>query len=293
MPEENTTTETAEVDETVPQQDAMNFGEGWRDSLPDTLKDVPTLADVPDVATLAQRFIDTKAMVGSSVRIPTEEAGKDDINAFLDKVLDKHQLGLMKKPDLENAEGMREVYKNLGMPDEPSGYKPPEGADAETFGAMTNVAHELGLTKKQLEGMASANVNLQKSQMGKLIAERQEGLDQLQGEWGLSFNERSTRAMDVAKATGAPEALVTAIGDDNVDSATLRWLDALSTQMGKEGSEIAGQLNEIKQQTPDELKQKRNEITKRLQSDEKFTPAQQEEMQKRLINLSEQILATG
>ena len=82
----------------------------WRSSLPDDMREAPSLKDVPDVATLAKRFLDTKSMVGNSLRMPTDDAGQEAIEAFNQKILSNPALGLMKKPDTENTEALAEVY---------------------------------------------------------------------------------------------------------------------------------------------------------------------------------------
>ncbi len=70
----------------------------WKDTLPDDLKTNASLLDVPDVATLAKRFIDTKAMVGNSFRVPGEDASTEDWGKFNTNLIEKVP-ALMFKPD--------------------------------------------------------------------------------------------------------------------------------------------------------------------------------------------------
>lgn len=46
-------------------------------TLPENLRSNPSLKDVKDAATLAQRFIDTKSMVGNSIAMPPKDAPED------------------------------------------------------------------------------------------------------------------------------------------------------------------------------------------------------------------------
>jgi len=178
------------------------------------------------------------------------------------------------------------------LPDEAAGYEMPEGADAEMFGAMTTVAHEAGLSRKQMEVLSGAQVKIQQEAINKMVGERNEGLDQLRGEWGLSYDEKTQRAGELIKAMGGHPGLEEAIASGNVDAATLRLFDKFATQMGQEGSEITRQINQISQSTPAELIVRRDEITQRMLN-EKLSPTQLDQMQKKLVSLSERILATG
>ena len=61
----------------------------WRSALPLEMRDSPSIADVPDLSTLVKNYENTKAMVGSSIRLPTEEAGAEDIAAIQQKLLER------------------------------------------------------------------------------------------------------------------------------------------------------------------------------------------------------------
>lgn len=59
----------------------------WREELPDELKAEPALKDIPDVVTLAKAFRDTKAMVGSSIRLPGEDEAS--LKEFETKIVER------------------------------------------------------------------------------------------------------------------------------------------------------------------------------------------------------------
>ena len=261
----------------------------WRDSLPDDLKSAPSLQDVNDVTTLAKRFIDTKSMVGNSIRLPSGEAGQDVIDSVVSKILENESLGLMKKP---NSDNLADVYAQLGRPDDPGGYQAPEGTDAETFGALATKAHELGLSKQQYETLSAAHAEMVNMQMQQMDETRQEGVFQLKGEWGPAFDEKVGRSGNMIKAMGGHEGLEGALSSGSLDAATLRFFDMVATHLGSENSQVAKQLGGATQMTTDELKQRRDELTSRMLKED-LTPSQRQDMQKRLINYSEQILAHG
>ncbi|RKZ84259.1 MAG: hypothetical protein DRQ39_08545 [Gammaproteobacteria bacterium] len=262
----------------------------WRDSLPDTLKSNPSLADVKDIGALAQRFVDTKAMVGNSMRMPTDDAGQEDITAFANKILENANLGLMRKPDSEDADGMAAIYNSMGRPEDVSGYVAGEGVDATAFGAMAATAHELGLSKHQYEAMSLAHAKMQQGVVDHQTGERNQGLEQLQGEWGGAYNEKVGRAGQLIKQLGGHEQLEKAIADGNIDAQTLRLFDTIAQQVGAEGTPLAEQVDQVTQRTPDELRQRRNEITDRLIKED-MSQQQRDDLQAKLIALSEQIAA--
>jgi hypothetical protein len=232
-------------------------------------------------------------MVGNSLRIPTDDAGEDAVQAFRQKILEHQNLGLMQRPDPEDVEALKDVYRALGMPEDTSGYQAPEGVDPEAFGSLATAAHELGLTKTQFENLSAKHAQLAHEQMQRVEQERQAGLSQLQGEWGLAFKEKQDRALTMVQQLGGHPALEQALANTQVDAATLRLLDTIATQMGSEGSQLASQIGQVKQQTPDELRQRRNEITQRLLNEDNLTPNQRQDLQNKLINLSEQLLAVN
>ena len=196
----------------------------WRSALSEEYRNDPA------VNTLFKRFKDTQSLVGSSLRMPTSDAGADVMTEFADKILANADLNLMRKPDRDNIEAMAEVYRSLGRPDDTSGYVAGEGVDATVFGAMAAKAHELGLSKHQYEEMSLAHAQMQQGQMNELSGQRQQGLDQLQGEWGAAYNEKVSRAGQLIKQMGGHEALEAAIEGGNIDAQTLRIFDAISQE---------------------------------------------------------------
>lgn len=264
----------------------------WKNTLPPELRDNPSLADVNDVATLAKRFVDTKSLVGQSIRMPTDDAGRETIEEFTNKILGNANLGLMKRPDPENPDAMAQVFDSLGRPKDPSGYAAPEGVDPEMFGSLAATAHELGLTKAQYEKLAQTQSQAVQQRIQAITQERDQGIQQLKGEWGAAFDQKVDRSAKLVKALGGHPMLEEALSKGEVDSATLRLLDKVASQIGGEGSQIASQIGQVTEATIDELRQRRDEVTRRLMNDP-LTNAQREDLQKKLIAYSEQLVANS
>ena len=230
-------------------------------------------------------------MVGNSLRIPSVEAGQEDISKFVNQILAHQNIPLMQRPDPENDEAMQSIYNSLGRPEEVSGYQAPEGTDPESFGALAPIAHQLGLSRAQYEGIVKANAERNNAIIEQAEAQRQEGLNQLRGEWGLAFEEKHNRAGQVLKALGGHEALEAALANGQVDAPTLRLLDTIAQQLGAEGSQIATQLDQQHAATPEELIQRRDEITARLLKED-LSQQQRDDLQRKVIQLSEQIVSS-
>ena len=249
----------------------------WRSSLPTELRDSPSLQDVPDLQTLVKNYENTKAMVGNSVRIPTDEAGQEAIDAFTNKLLEHQNIPLMRKPDPDNPEAMAALYKSLGRPDEAAGYQLPEGVDAEAFGAMKETAHEVGLTRRQYETLAAKQAGIQQAVIQQMEEKRAASVAEVKGEWGPAFDEKVGRAAQVAEALNAPKELVEAMKNGTVNGATLRFLDTVAAQIGAEGSPLAQQIGRAEAETVSAIEQK---ITERIDRmiNEDLSPAEHQRL---------------
>jgi len=274
--------ESAPAAEPAPEAESAPAAEpaagDWRAALPDELRDNASLADVKDIAGLAKRFVDTKAMVGQALRVPGPDAGAEAMAEFRQSLLDKN-LGLVSIPDADDVEGMAAVYKALGAPDEASAYSRPEkweGMTDERYGTLSSVALEAGVTRKQFETIASKLAEADNTTIGAMEQQFQGDMDQLKGEWGNAYAQKVGRAAVVAKQLEAPEGLQAALADGTAGAETLRWLDKVAAKFGGEGSALVTETGQVSEFTPSEAKEQLSEITKRMLSmdpnDPQFKP---------------------
>jgi len=263
----------------------------WRSTLPPDLQASPSLKDIPDVVTLAKNYEHTKTLVGNSIRLPSAEAGQADIEAVTQKLLENGNLPLMRKPDFENPESLAEIHKALGRPEDVSGYQAPEGADAELFGTLSETALSLGLTKGQYEGLASAMTQQQQAVMEKYEQDRAAGVSQLRGEWGPAYEQKITRATQVAEALGAPGSLVEALRQGSANAEAIRFMDTIATQLGQEGSQVANQINAVTEATAADIQQRIEERTRRMIQDSSITPAERQRLIQANVADQEKLLA--
>jgi len=154
-----------------------NFVENWWERLPsEDLKAAPSLQNFKTMEGLAKSYLSAQRMLGNS---PHAVIVPDDNST-----------------DEERAE----FYEKVGRPETPEGYefKPPEGLEEkglnwneEMAKGFANKAHELGLSKKQAEGLMDwhSALTLESFQSAdeQLAQERQAAESQLKKEWGNAY----------------------------------------------------------------------------------------------------------
>jgi hypothetical protein len=117
----------------------------WLETLNDDLKTNESLAQFEDVNGLAGAYVETKKMVGNSLRVPSPEAGEEDMAKFYQTLIERVP-NLTLKPD---AEDQSAVNKFWGVPDDADGYEVPEDMDATSAQKSREMAAQLGLNQKQ------------------------------------------------------------------------------------------------------------------------------------------------
>lgn len=238
--------------------------ESWRDSLPSEMQSDAGLQDFSDVGALAKSYLETKSMVGNSIRIPGKDAGDEDRASFTEKLVNSAP-NLMVKPDFENPEQSREFYRTVGMPEEATGYTMPsvEGVEfpVERADMLKTMAHEAGISSSQFEKVMTASMQMDVKEAEAIKTAHDEAMTGLKNEWGMAFSDNINKAVVIAQKTGAPEGLLNAIKNNEAGPEVLKWLHDLSGKFGKEGNEIFDQGdNNVTKITPDEARNKINEI---------------------------------
>ena len=248
---EETTTTTTETPPIITPPPAPS----WRDTLPDDLKADKSLADVPDVATLAKRFRDTKAMVGAKSAVPTDKSTPEEHAAF---------------------------RKALGVPDAPTGYqiKRPDvvldgGWDTTAEATFLGAMHKLGATPALVQAAIDFYGKFERTKMETANAQAAQITGQLKTEWGPNFDAKVGRANRAILEFGGKdldEALTTpghplnahgrhplwikawaAVGDALVEHGAMtgEGLDTLSPDEARSrAAEIRAELNKLPETHP-------------------------------------------
>jgi len=162
----------------------------WKAGLSEDLQRDPSIAHIPDVATMAQSYVNAQRMVGADkIAIPGKH-GTD--------------------------EEWGQVYDKLGRPENSDGYalemnNVPEGmaANPELVGWFQTTAHKVGLTNAQAQVLADeyntmAGVAEQSTGDQALEAEAREqaGIRELQKEYGKAFDAKVSVAKAVLQEHG-------------------------------------------------------------------------------------------
>ena len=158
------------------------------------------------------------------------------------------------------------------------------------FDSLSKLAHAAGISDKQFSAVAGAMVAESTEANEAVLAERQQGIDALKGEWGEAYNEKYARAQRLAEATKAPQGLLDAMTNQAVDAATLKWLDSVAGSLGGEGLNLKD-IGEVTSDTKDELEAQRDELTRRLQSAERMPTAERERLIAKNVELNTRLLA--
>lgn len=277
------TEEAAPVETT----DSAPVDADWRASLPDDLRSNPTIADVPDVATLAKRLVDTKAMVGKRKPIPTDDAAPEEIGKFVDELLGYNHLPIMKRPDKEDGESVAELYRTLGVvPEEPSGYEAVEGIEPEVMGAIAAKAHERGIPAEILQATLADIAEIDMGVREKAKTEYTEAMDRLKGEWGNAFDER-TGVVGEFLNQFMPHLTV-----DKLNANDISGFYAVAKQFGGENAFVAKQSSQPPAMTPDELRQRIDEIGADLIT-HNYDSTTTKRMQAQRLEYAKQLTATN
>ena len=227
----------------------------WRDGLSDVLKGSTALADVKDVASLAQQFVDQQSYLGSAIRVPSEDASKEDKQAFYDKV-QSHAPNLMPRPVAGDTEQMNALFAAMGRPDESSGYEKVEVPEGISFAddrleAFQGMAHKHGLSNEQFKGVLGDVLALDAQNMQSMDEAVVTSRQAIEQEWGAVFKDRESQAIAAAEATGAPDAIIQMAKEGKIGGDTLKWMYSLATKIGgSEGSFAKDQGNSNGRMTP-------------------------------------------
>lgn len=160
----------------------------WKESLPDEIKNAPSLQSIKDVQSLAKGYVHSQRLVGSDkVALLGKYATDEEYNDF---------------------------YKKVGRPDAPNDYNYEVGEDVqvpdETVSGMSQIFHEAGLTNKQanvlmnkwIESGMGANPALESVDERQVAQMRQDTIAELQKEWGNGYDDNLAIANSVMMEFG-------------------------------------------------------------------------------------------
>lgn len=189
----------------------------WTASLPEAIRGNEAWKDVPDVGTLATRYLDTRKPFAEM--LPKDIAGEATFKDIRDldglargyhgaqKLLGVPKDQLLRLPTDDKPESWAPIYDKLGRPEKADAYKLtlPDGVTMNTEAAkpIFEKAHELGISQKQLDGLygtllgvATKNGEAAKAKSdGELAA----ASSALKTEWGVAYDQKIAEAMQAVE----------------------------------------------------------------------------------------------
>ena len=161
------------------------------DQIDEQYRDQESQKQFDSVADLAKSFVETKAMVGNSIRIPSKDAGEEARQEYWNKLINNDP-ELMMKPDFENKDQSREFFRTIGLPEEFSKYENPEGMKLpdDVEAEMRELLYSASLTNSQYQKIMAAFSDRQ-AQTTTMQNDMQEtGMSDLKGKWGQALDDR-------------------------------------------------------------------------------------------------------
>ena len=159
------TEETVVNDNLIGSEDAVDTS--WQSRyLSEDLRENDTLGKFEDVGSLGKSYLELQKMVGSRIKVPTDESSEDEVNDF---------------------------YSKVGRPESPDKYtiNLPEGTDYdnELIGQFYEVAYKNGLSNKQaqsaIEFYNHINADMNINQESQMQQSRVDSEASLKKEWGI------------------------------------------------------------------------------------------------------------
>ena len=224
------------------------------DWLPEEYKNDASVKDIPDVPTLIKSYKEAQSFIGSSIRVPSENASDADKQAFREKLRSK-------VPDLVPASDEKAVAKAFGVPEKPEEYTPP--ADVKLgepeLKAFQERAKSLGLSKKQAEAALKAELQA-KQQAEQGVTENKAAIEK---EWGAAAKDRVERVATVAEKFGFDKDWIAGVREGRVPLSALNPFFKMVEAIGGEGNNLGKNSNEkTSVATPDEAERQITELTK-------------------------------
>ena len=215
----------------------------WFDALPEQMRDLPEVGRAKSLDSFIDNMKTTRDYVSNAIRVPTENAGDEDRQAFYDK-LQKHAPNLMPTPDLANPESVSEALRRMGLPENVDGYEAIDGDGVSfvdgQFDTLKKWAHDAGLTRSQFEAFAKAIGADTYNQQSEAEQASKAELDAISKEWGLSAEAKYSEVVNFAKQSDAPAAFVEALANKQINAETVFWLSKMAAGAA-ESAQASGQ----------------------------------------------------
>ena len=150
-----------------------------------------------------------------------------------------------------SPEEWRDVYTKLGAPETADQYEiniPPEvPLSQDRVNSFKNLAHELGLTKTQVQKLAEWDTNLmsevQTQASEATDTQRQQEMQSLKKEWGAAYDQNIKVARAAARQFGASEEILDAMESAVGLHETLKFMHKVGAALSEDSFETSEDRN--------------------------------------------------
>lgn len=215
---------------------AIDLPDGWKDGLPDDIKNNGALNEVTTIDQMATMIVNGRKLQSNQISIPGEDVSDAQREVFLKDLQSKI-------PDLvyvgEGAD-MGTIHDRMGRPAESSDYKLGDIPDPlkDNFATLSAKAHELGMSDKQMRGITDAIVTDFNANMDVAAAAQDDAAKLFDKEYGEGAGVKKEAAANFAKQLGFDEGLIGAIKSGTIGLNNMKAFDKLMEGFESPGPRI-------------------------------------------------------
>jgi len=231
----------------------------WTSVLPEELRDLPHVADSKDLTDFKKRVAFDAAARGTSLRIPSSEAGPEDWAEFTEKLTTKVPNLVPVPGDDADDDTYKAAFNKLGRPVDAEGYQLAEGKEfSGDLASLKGYAHNAGMTVRQFRALAEQmEAGTQGGRQEQLEA-LNNGYKTLKTEWGQAYDDRMALAEKVL--AGAPPYILEAFKNGTLPAEQVRYFHSIA-ELGKEMPSMVDQETKSSgKMTPEEANERLREL---------------------------------
>ena len=211
---------------------------GSLEVIPEDIRNDPNIKKYKDIGELAKGHLETVKLVGrKGVILPTENSTPEEKEKFYNSIGRPEKAELYKFTPIENLHHTIQIQP-------------------ESEAAFKGIAHQLGLTQSQADGLNAwylSNVSGQLGKQDEAFDIAKKGAEtKLRAEWGAEYNQNLILAKRITEKFGGKEAIA-ALGDLGNNPAALKLLANIGKRMS-EDSINHGEISDLATSTLDAKK---------------------------------------
>ena len=214
----------------------LELPDGWRDQLPDDIKDNGVLDDVSSIDQMATMIVNARKLQSTQISVPSADTSPEKKKEFLDDLQTK-------VPELvyvgEGAD-MSNIYDRMGRPKEATGYELGEIPDPlkDNMAKLAEKAHGAGVTNAQMKAITETIVGDFNENVDSVNLNLDESKAELKKEYGEAYDSKVKLASEFAKQAGFDATLVDAIGAGEFGLGNMKALDKVMEGFESPGPRI-------------------------------------------------------